>query len=74
MFFWIVLALLIATVHSKKRKPDIVSTDKDADDAINTLIGLGFSREDAETRVFEARRNSQDADFQTLIDLAVKNR
>lgn len=76
--FWVIAVIIIALIvgkHlSKNGRQTIVSRDADADAAIDTLIGLGFSREDAETRVFEARRDSQDADFQELVNLAVKNR
>lgn len=76
--FWVIavitVTVIIGKLLSKKGGQPIVSRDADADAAIDTLIGLGFSAREAETRVFEARRDSQDADFQELVNLAVKNR
>ena len=74
MIVWFGFAVFIGALCAKKCKPTIVSRDADADAAIDTLIGLGYTTRDAETRVFEARRDSQDADFQELVNLAVKNR
>ena len=73
-FFWVVISLLLGWLHSKKPKADVVSNDADAEAAIDTLVGLGFSFEEAENRVFIARLQSPDADFQTLVNLAVRDR
>lgn len=65
------IAAIVATSLRKGSSP-VVSYDADANDAIDTLTGLGYQRSDAERRVLCARLDCPACDFNELVNRALR--